>query len=78
MLPSGVNWREHISSDPSICHGKPCLQDTRILVSVILDCLASEMTHEEIITEYQGATKEGILATLAYSSELAQDCVIAA
>ena len=48
------------------------------MVSIILDCLAEEMTHDEIIREYPGLTKEAILATLSYSAELAQDRVVAA
>jgi hypothetical protein len=34
------NWQTHISSDPAICHGKPCIRGTRLMVSVVLDNLA--------------------------------------
>ncbi|MGV9199398.1 MAG: DUF433 domain-containing protein, partial [Promethearchaeia archaeon] len=33
-------WKEYISFDPDVCHGKACIKNTRVLVSVILDCLA--------------------------------------
>lgn len=36
-----VNWREHIAVEPDICHGQACLIGTRVLVSVVLDNLAS-------------------------------------
>jgi len=28
-----------ISLDPEVCHGKPCIRGTRIMVSVVLDYL---------------------------------------
>ena len=31
-----MNWRERISVDPNICHGKVCIKGTRIMVSVVL------------------------------------------
>jgi len=36
-----MNWREYITVDPSICHGRACFQGTRILVSVVLANLAA-------------------------------------
>ena len=30
-----VNWRDYISSDPMICHGKACITGTRVMVTVI-------------------------------------------
>jgi uncharacterized protein (DUF433 family) len=74
-----MNWRDYIESDPAICHGKPCLRVTRVVVvSVVLDCLAAGMTSDEIVREYPPVTKEGIKASLAFSSELSQDQTIAA
>jgi uncharacterized protein (DUF433 family) len=46
------NPLERISSDPQICHGKPCIKGTRIPVFVLLDALAAGMSHREIIEEY--------------------------
>ena len=43
-----MNWREHITVDPAICHGKACIVGTRVLVSVILDNLADGMDADEI------------------------------
>ena len=40
---------EHISVDPNICHGKPCIKGTRILVSVILGALAAGTSFDEIL-----------------------------
>ncbi len=46
------NWPEQILIDPDVCHGKPCIKGTRIMVSVILDNLAEGLTLEEIVKEY--------------------------
>jgi uncharacterized protein (DUF433 family) len=46
------DWRERISSDPNICHGKTCIKGTRIMVSVILDNLAAGEPTEEIMRGY--------------------------
>ncbi len=73
-----MNWRDFVTVDPSICHGKPCIKNTRIMVSIILDCLSEDMSHEEIIASYPALSKEAILASLAYSAELAQERVVAA
>lgn len=58
-----------ISIDPNICHGKPVIKGTRVLVSNILGALASGETIEEVLEDYPNITKEDILAALAFGSE---------
>ena len=36
-----MNWREHITVDPEVCHGRACIAGTRVLVATILDNLAA-------------------------------------
>ncbi|MGC9385289.1 MAG: DUF433 domain-containing protein [Kosmotogaceae bacterium] len=64
---------ERISRDPNICHGKACIKGTRILVSIILDELASGKSFKEIIKEYPSITKEDIFAAINYASMLAKE-----
>ncbi len=66
-------WEKHISVDPAICHGKPCIRDTRIMVSVVLDNLAEGLAPEEIVREYPPLTLEGVRAALAYAATLARE-----
>lgn len=73
-----MNWREYISADLGICHGKPCFTGTRVMVSVVLDCLAADMTREAIIEEYPCLSNEAIRAALAYSADLAEVRIVAA
>lgn len=73
-----MEWKSFISAKPDICHGKPCFTGTRIIVAVILDCLAADMSHEAILKEYPALSKKAILAALAYSADLAQERTVAA
>ena len=63
----------HISLDPLVCHGQPCLRGTRIPVSVVLDCLGDAMTVEEIRAQYSSLTTEAVLAAAANGAALARD-----
>ncbi|MBD2182421.1 DUF433 domain-containing protein [Planktothrix sp. FACHB-1355] len=67
------NWQESISIDPKVCHGKPCIKGTRIMVSVILDNLAEGLTAEEIVAEYTPLTLENVKAAISYAAALARE-----
>jgi uncharacterized protein (DUF433 family) len=67
------NWPERISADPKICHGKPCIRGTRIMVSVVLDNLAEGLTPEEVVREYPPLTLADVSAALAYAAALASE-----
>jgi len=71
-----VNWRNYITADPLVCHGKACIKDTRITVSVILDNLAAGLTADEIIKSYPTLTYESIQASVAYAAELARERIV--
>ena len=63
---------ERISTNPSICHGKPCIRGLRYPVDMILDLLSAGMTSEEILADYDDLEPEDILAVLAYAAHLSQ------
>jgi len=60
-------WQESISIDPKVCHGKPCIKGTRIMVSVILDNLAEGLTAEEIVAEYPPLSLSNVKAAISYA-----------
>jgi uncharacterized protein (DUF433 family) len=64
------NWHERITTNPQVCHGKPCIRGTRIMVAVILDNLAEGLTPEEIVREYPPLTDLDVRAALAYAAIL--------
>ena len=59
-----------ITSSTDICHGKPCIRGLRYPVEMILELLASGMSQEEILKDYEDLQKEDILACLEYASKL--------
>ena len=65
------NWNERIAAVPQVCHGKPCIRGTRVMVSVLLDNLAAGLTPEEIVREYPPVTLDDLRAALAYAAVLA-------
>jgi uncharacterized protein (DUF433 family) len=65
--------RALIQHDPNVGHGQAVIAGTRIMASVILDCLAAGMTESEILAEYPTLTVDGIRAAAAYGAELARD-----
>lgn len=67
-----MNWRDRISVDPKVCHGKPCIKGTRVMVSVVIDNLAAGESHESIRRGYH-IEEEDIQAALHYVAELARD-----
>lgn len=62
---------ERITIDPAICHGKPCVRGLRYPVETVLEWLASGMTKEEILADYEDLEPEDIQAVLSYAARLA-------
>jgi len=62
-----------ISINPKICHGKPCIAGTRIMVSVILDNLMEGLSESEILKEYPSLQLEDIRASIAYAALLVRE-----
>ena len=71
-----MDWREYITVDPNVCHGRACIKGTRIMASVALDNLAANVPQEEILHSYPSLTPEAIRATIAYAAELSRERVI--
>ena len=70
-----MNWQDRITAAPAVCHGKACIWGTRVMVSVVLDNLASGESPEEIMRGYH-LQREDIEAAFAYGAELARETVI--
>jgi len=70
-----MGWRERISVDPDICHGRVCIKGSRVMVSVILDNLAAGESREQIIRGYH-IESEDIDAAIRYAAELARERIV--
>lgn len=64
---------EYITIDPHVCHGKPCIKGTRVMVSNILNLMAHGSDVEEILQGYPQLTREAVLAALAYAEAVVED-----
>jgi uncharacterized protein (DUF433 family) len=71
-----MNWKDRISFDPNICHGKACIRGTRVMVSVILDNLAAGLSGDDIISSYPSLRTDDISAAVGYAADLARERVI--
>ena len=72
-----MDWRQHITVDPTVCHGQACVSGTRIPASVVLDNLAAGLTPELVLASYPTLSREAIQAAVAYAAELARERVVA-
>ena len=61
---------DRITIDPAVCHGKPCIRGLRYPVETVLEWLASGMSTDEILKDYEDLEREDILAALAYAARL--------
>ncbi|HMJ88895.1 MAG TPA: DUF433 domain-containing protein [Candidatus Acidoferrum sp.] len=73
-----MNWREHITSDPQILRGKPCINGTRIPVALVLGYLATGRDSAAIQREFPDLKTEDVFACLDYARDLAEFTAAAA
>lgn len=64
-----MKFQERISVDPRICHGKPCVRGTRIMVANILGQLEGGESWESIKRGYAEITDEDIRAAISYAAD---------
>ncbi|MHB1360373.1 MAG: DUF433 domain-containing protein [Rhodocyclaceae bacterium] len=62
---------ERITIDAAICHGKPCIRGLRYPVETLLEWLASGMSIEDILADYEDLERADILAALSFAAQLA-------
>jgi len=65
-----IDWHKHITVDVDIHHGEPCINGTRVPVSMIVGSVADGMTFDEILEAYPQLKKESIQAALAYAADI--------
>jgi len=66
-----MNYIDRITIDPDICHGKPIIRGLRYPVENMLELLASGMSVDEILLDYEDIEKEDLLACLEFAAKLA-------
>jgi uncharacterized protein (DUF433 family) len=59
--------------NPAVCHGKPCIAGTRIMVTNILSQMAGGYSIERIMQGYPELERDDILAALEYAVAVISD-----
>lgn len=67
-MTNAVSRLDRITVDPAICHGAPTIRGMRLRVQDMLELLASGMTYEEILTDYDELVRDDILAVLEFAA----------
>ncbi|WP_166982215.1 DUF433 domain-containing protein [Paramicrobacterium fandaimingii] len=59
---------DRITVNPEVCHGRPTIRGMRIRVQDVLELLASGMTYEDILADYDELERDDILAVLEFAA----------
>jgi uncharacterized protein (DUF433 family) len=65
---SALSFLSHPSTLQNILNGKPIVKGARISVALILQCMASGMSIDDILAGYPTLTREGIEAALDFAA----------
>jgi uncharacterized protein (DUF433 family) len=64
-----MNYRDFITIDSGKRGGKPCVRGLRITVYEVLEYLASDMTEDQILSDFPDLTKEDLKACIAFAAD---------
>ena len=64
-----MDYRNYITIEPNKRGGKPCVRGLRITVYEVLEYLASDMTEEQILTDFPDLTKNDLKACIAFAAD---------
>ncbi|HEY7543430.1 MAG TPA: DUF433 domain-containing protein [Blastocatellia bacterium] len=64
-----MDYTKYITITADKRSGKPCIRDTRMTVTDVLEYLAGGMSPEEIVAEFPDLTAEDIRACLAFAAD---------
>lgn len=64
-----LDWRDHISSDPNVMLGKPCIKGTRIPVELIVRKIAAGESEASLLRGYPMLSCAAIWAALRYAQD---------
>ncbi len=70
-----MEMNDHITIDPDIRSGKPCIKGTRITVYDILEYFAGGMSEAEILEDFPSLTHDDIQMVFAFAA--ARECRLA-
>lgn len=63
------DYRNIITLEPGKRSGKPCIRNTRMTVTDVLEYLAGGMTHADLLAEFPDLCEQDIRACLAFAAD---------
>ena len=66
-----VKFCDRIEINPAVCHGKPVVRGTRVMVSQVLGALAGGDSIEEVLMDYPSISSEDLSAVFSFAGTLA-------
>jgi uncharacterized protein (DUF433 family) len=61
-----------IEMKPGVCHGKPVIAGTRVLVATLLGALSAGDSIDDVLEDYANITRDDVFAALEFGSEQAR------
>ena len=61
---------DRISFEPAICHGKPVVRGTRVLVANVVGAVAAGQSSADILQDYPSLQERDIRACLEFAGHL--------
>jgi uncharacterized protein (DUF433 family) len=69
---SEVELLARITTDPSICHGKPCIRGLRYPVEFILEMLSGPTSVEQFLADYPDLQADDVRAAMAFGARVSR------
>jgi uncharacterized protein (DUF433 family) len=64
-----MSYSDHITTNPQVRSGKPCIKGTRMTVTDVLEYLAGGMSEDEILRDFPYLKRDDIRACLAFAAD---------
>ena len=64
-----MDYQKYITTNPGIRSGKPCIRNTRMTVTDVLEYLAGGMSEDEVLHDFPYITRDDIRACLAFAAD---------
>ena len=64
-----MDSRDRITIEPDKRSGQPCIRGLRLTVADVLDCLAGDMSEDEILVDFPDLQRDDFPAVLAFAAD---------
>lgn len=64
-----IDLSPRISADPAVCHGKPVIKGTRVMVATVVAHVGAGDSVADLAREH-GVSADDVLAAIAYAAEV--------